>query len=451
MFSSPLLNEKLLKAIDREGFKQPTPVQEKAIPAALERKDLLVSAATGSGKTAAFLLPTLHRLLTDPPPQVGTRALVLLPTRELAMQTLKHFKQLAAFTHLKAGLITGGDDFKYQRSVIRKDPEVLIATPGRLVEHIAKKSTDLSQLEVLILDEADRMLDLGLSEDVLKIVANCNTDRQTLLLSASLNHSKLKGITEQVLRNPEVIAAGGVRNKHQDIQQQVILADDLKHKEKLLARLLTEESYDKALVFTNTRVQADRLGGLVRYHKLVAGVLHGDMTQDNRNHVMKLFRSGSIKVLIASDVAARGLDVKGIELVINFDMARSGDDYAHRIGRTGRAGNQGLAVALVMANEWNLMISIERYLRIKFERRVIPGLKGAFKGPKNIKASGKAAGSKKKKLKKAASNKPSGKAAKARKSASGKQRTVRQTPGSNVSSDGFSPLKRKKPQSKDQD
>ncbi len=400
MFSEFSLDRRLLKAVDKLGFQQPTPVQMATIPPAMAHKDLLVSSETGSGKTAAFLLPALHQLLLTSAPDSGSRMLILLPTRELARQVMKHFKQLAEFTHLRFALICGGETFKFQRALFRKNPEVIIATPGRLLEHIEHGTPDFSSLEILVLDEADRMLDMGLGEDVLKIVSCCNADRQTLLFSATLNHRGLSKMMAGMLREPEAIRLNSVRDQHQNIRQQIIVADDSLHKGRLTAWLLAHEHFDKALIFTNTRIQADKLGSYLRSKELRAGVLHGEMEQDERNRIMRLLRQGIINVLVATDVAARGLDIKGTDLVINFDMARSGKEHVHRIGRTGRAGEEGLAICLISPQEWNLMSSIGRYLRIDFEQRTIESQLGKYKGPHKTKASGKAAGSKKAKRKK---------------------------------------------------
>ncbi|MGY0218838.1 DEAD/DEAH box helicase [Endozoicomonadaceae bacterium StTr2] len=450
-FSTLGLHERLIRGLEDLKYEQPTPVQAQTIPAVLEGTDLMVGAETGSGKTAAFILPILHRLHTKPAPKSGTRALVLVPTRELARQVEKQCEKLARFTYIKSGMIIGGDSFKFQASIFRKNPEIIIATPGRLMEHLEKGTPDFKDLEVLVLDEADRMLDMGFGADVLTIAGRCPEARQTLLFSATMKQKGMQDMTEQVLQNPQTIILNTARDPHENIRQQIILADDLQHKDKLLDWLLNNETYEKAVVFTNTRVQANRLNGLVRYNKHRAAALHGEMTQDERNKVMQNFREGRINVLIATDVAARGLDVKGIDLVINLDMARNGDDYVHRIGRTGRAGEQGLAVTFISPPEWNLMVGIERYLKVKFERRAIEGLKGHYKGPKKVKASGKAAGRKKK---------PGGKK---RQEELGKQRHrdkknigKRRTPagkpqasgGENKTTDGNAPVRRKKPAAK---
>lgn len=397
MFAELLLDQRLLKSVDKMGFVQPTPVQQQAIPLALEGRDLLVSAATGSGKTAAFLLPILQGLIKSPPPKEGTRALVIVPTRELARQIGKECEKLASYCGIKVGVITGGQEFKVQRALLRRDPEILIGTPGRMLELVKEGSTLFTNLEYLVLDEADRLFEMGFDEDVLAIIAQCNEARQTMLLSATLPGGVRRLM--QVLNNPARVMVNDGREEHASIRQQYVLADDDKHKEKLLLWLLENEIFERALVFTNTRDMATHLCGVMRYRGQRAGYLHGEVKQDVRNSTTTAFRDGKIKVLIASDVASRGLDVKGIDLVINFDMARKGDDYVHRIGRTGRAGEKGLAVALIAANEWNLKASIERYLSIKMEARKVKELTGHYKGPKKVKASGKAATSNKRKKK----------------------------------------------------
>jgi len=453
---------------------EPTDVQAQVIPKALSGRDLLVSAKTGSGKTLAYLIPSVQRILSEEQDaSAGTLVLILVPTRELARQVEKHFAPLGKNTGLQAGVIIGGSDFKYQKSILRKNPEFIIATPGRLVELIKIGSVDLQALQTLVIDEADHMLDMGFRSDVLTIVEACAPERQTLLLSATLRHSGVTRIAGEVLRDATQITVGSERSRHVHIHQQVILSDDKSHKEKLLVHLLnsnadvdkgrvrkeaaaqqavapveatdTDESQvtesagkspwanakvkvrprqvdtessgsenirpekrdvigesqspeglRKTLVFTNKRVTADQLSALLRYHKFRAGVLHGELSQEERNFMVAQFAEGKIKVLVASDVAARGLDVKDIDTVINFDFPRSVDDYIHRIGRTGRAGRQGLAISFVSANDWNLMAAIERYTETTFERRTIKSLKAKFTGPKKLKSNGKAAGKKKK-------------------------------------------------------
>lgn len=384
-FSDLLLPDELLRALEKLGFEQPTPVQQQVLPRAIERRDLLVSAATGSGKTAAFLLPMMQRFLDDPSHDSGTRGLILVPTRELGRQILYHFLQLGSYTRLSAGAISGGEPVSHQVATLRKNPDVLIATPGRLLDHLGRGSTDLYDLEVLVLDEADRMLDMGFSEDVQTIIGHCNPDRQSLLFSATLNHRGLEHITAPLLRDPQVIITNPKREQHPDIHHQILLADDPDHKRALLLWLLKNEEFDKTLVFTNTREQASTLGAFLQTEGQRARSLHGELDQRERNRVMGLLRSGQISVLVGTDVAARGLDVPGIDLVINVDVPRNGDDYLHRTGRTGRAGEKGRAITLVSAPEWNRMESIERYLRLSFEPRSLEGLTARFKGPKKKK------------------------------------------------------------------
>ena len=390
------LHPQLLKSLETLGFTVATEVQSRAIPAALAGKDLLVSAQTGSGKTAAFLLPVLQRMLAHDAPGSGTRVLILLPTRELALQTQKNFIQLAAYTPIKCGLLIGGEAYKHQVATLRKNPEVLIATPGRLVEHIEKGTPDFSDLEILVLDEADRMLDMGFAPNMATITRSCKAQRQNLLFSATLKHKGL-GRLSATFTDPESIEVGSHRREHSQIRQQRVLADDIKHKEKLLEALVNEEQAQKVIVFCKTRRQCEQLCHLLRYKKFTAAFIHGEIPQSQRKQILNQFRQGGLQILVATDLAARGLDIDNVDLVINFTLAASGDDHVHRVGRTGRAGREGLAVVLVSASEWNQMSSIERYLNFRFQPRVVKGLKAQYSGPKKIKKSGKAAGAKKKK------------------------------------------------------
>ncbi|MBL4681821.1 MAG: DEAD/DEAH box helicase [Pseudomonadales bacterium] len=415
------LQKQLLKAVERIGYTDATEVQAAAIPPALTGRDIMVSAKTGSGKTAAFLLPLLNRMLVEEAP--GTRALILLPTRELALQTKKAFESLAGFTRIKCGLIIGGEAFKYQIATIRKNPEIFIATPGRLVEHIEKGSIKFDDLEVLVLDEADRMLDMGFEDDMNAIARVCRKEKQTLLFSATLVHGKLSKIKE-ILVDPIIIEVDSHRQSHSDIKQEIVLADDQKHKMMLVLGLVREEKAERVIVFCKTRDQCEELGNILRYKKMNAGFIHGEIPQSERKQVMNRFRDGKLNVLVATDLAARGLDVANVDLVINYSVAHTGDDHVHRVGRTGRAGQSGKAITLVNAHEWNLMSSIERYLNLSFEKRFVKGLKAVFKGPKKLKKSGKAAGTKKKK--------------------SASKSTKRKSFGANKKRDGFSVLKKKK-------
>ncbi len=444
MFSQFALHERLLKAVAELNFTEPTPVQQAAIPPALEGRDLRVTAQTGSGKTAAFLLPLLNRLLGDANAKQRTdvRSLILLPTRELAQQILKEVERFAQYTFIKAGLVTGGEDFKEQAALLRKQPDLLIATPGRLMEHLNAGSLKLNGVEVLVLDEADRMLDLGFAEDIERITHECANRQQTLLFSATGGGKVLREMIAKVLREPLHLKLNSVDQLSATTVQQIITADDATHKERLVQWLLSNEPHRKAMIFCNTRAQVDRLYGHLVALDYKAFVLHGEKDQKDRKLAIDRFRQGGSKVLVATDVAARGLDIDDLDLVINFDMPRSGDEYVHRIGRTGRtgrAGASGLAISLICHNDWNLMSSIERYLKQRFERRVIKELKGSYQGPKNVKASGKAVGVKKKKTdKKDGAKKSATKTAPKRRANAPKAAPL-------VSQDGMAPLTRKKP------
>ncbi|MBK1716292.1 DEAD/DEAH box helicase [Thiocystis violacea] len=388
-FSEFLLPDLLMRGLASEGYETPTPVQEQVIPLAMDGVDLLVSAATGSGKTAAFLLPIMQRFLDVRAHDGGTRALILVPTRELARQIHHHFMRLGSFTRLTAGILTGGESKAHQVATLRRNPDILVATPGRLLEFLEGGRTDLNDLEILVLDEADRMLDMGFADDVLTIIRHSRPERQSMLFSATLHHRGLSRITEPLLREPRVLVINPVREQHPDIGHQFLLSDGLEHKQRQLLWLLQHETFEKALIFTNTRQGADALGRFLQGEQQRVAVLHGELEQRERNRVMGLLHSGRVNILIATDLAARGLDVPGVERVFNFDLPRSGDDYLHRTGRTGRAGEAGMALSLVASTEWNRMESITRYLNLSFETRAIEGLKAKFKGPTKRKGAAK--------------------------------------------------------------
>jgi superfamily II DNA/RNA helicase len=369
----------------RHGLIEPTEVQKQAIPAALAGKSLVVSSETGSGKSAAFLIPLIQRLLDDDAPKSGTRALIISPTRELTKQLLRHCKELISSTHLKVDSITGGAEFKYQKAVFRKNPHIIIATPGRLKEHADKGSCDFKDLEVLVLDEADRMMEMGLFEDIIDINSYCNPEKQTLLFSATIDEKlQSKGIN-RLLNEHESILLSKPKQLNEAITQQYILANNEEFKQLLLEKLLATETYKKALIFTNTKKLCHRLCSLMQYKKYNATSLHGDISQDTRYESINQFRSGRMTIMVATDVAARGLDVDGIDLVINFDIPRSAEDFIHRSGRTGRAGETGLCVSLVVPNEWNLLTSIEHQVQTDFTERKLAGLKTKFKKPHKAK------------------------------------------------------------------
>lgn len=392
-------DSRLAQAISEAGFSEPTEVQIATFDAALNGEDLFVSAETGSGKTAAYLLPIFEHLLnTERNREI--HALVLVPTRELAQQVLKQAKQLARLTPLTLGHIGGGTDIHKQTQLIEEPADFIVATPGRLLELMARDLIDLSAVQILVLDEADRLLDMGFSEDILAIASHCQQRLQTQFFSATLANKGLRGLADELLDDPQYIELNQRSDQHSTIEQQIIFADDNAHKYQLVCWLLKNEQYRHALIFCNSKEQVDQVFRVMQQQNISAGVLHGDKDQKQRNLVMSKMRRDQLKVMVATDIAARGIDIEGMDLVINFEMPRRGDIYVHRIGRTGRAGAKGLAITLISAPEYNLMAGIERYLKQRFGRRKIKELEGHYKGPKKLKASGKAAGVKKKKDKK---------------------------------------------------
>lgn len=395
------LHPQLLSALEHISIDTPTAVQEQAIPALLKGGDWQITAHTGSGKTLAYLLPALHKLLTTEPQdnpyrQPYPRLLVLSPTRELASQIFSVCRKMIEGSPLYVTLITGGEDFGKQKARLKKNPAIVIATPGRMREHLEKESTSLERLEMLVLDEADKILDMGFRGDVEQMAAAASPERQSIMLSATLYQKALGKMRDGLLNDPGSIVVNTVRERHESIEHKIVLVDDLEHRSAVLAALLKQHDYSKALIFTNTRGHAERLAGLLQAEGIRAALLHGEIPHEERKRVFALFRSGRVDALVATDVAARGLDIRGIDLVINFDMPRSGDDYAHRSGRTGRAGEAGLTLSLVGAKEWNLMLSIQRYLGLRFGKASVSGLEAKFSGPKKQKKSGKAVGRNKK-------------------------------------------------------
>lgn len=433
-FADYVLDPRLRLGLTELGLSVPTEVQSAVLPLALAGGDLRVSAETGSGKTLAYLLPAAQDILANPASRhEATLAVVLVPTRELARQVVKVARTLLAKSPLQADALTGGADFKYQRAMLRKNPEILVATPGRLLEHCERGSADLSDLRTLILDEADRMLELGFREEVLKLASAASGRKQTLMLSATLGYRGLGALGKDLLSQPETVEASEERRAHRNIFHQRVLADGPEHKDRLLVALLKAGGYKRVLVFANKRITAQRLSGLLSHHDFRAGVLHGELSTEARKAAVARFADTKVDILSASDVAARGLDIPDIDLVINYDVPYSGDDYIHRTGRTGRAGANGLAISLVSAAEWNRMIGIQRYLSLELESRELPGLKARYGGPRKQKSSGKAAGNAKRK-KQGAKKKDRLRDRKA------KGRPRRSESGN----DGFAPLTRKK-------
>ena len=375
-FANLGLHPIILNSLKSSGYETPTAVQMQAIPAALTGGDLLVSSHTGSGKTAAFMLPSLNRLVEESRVKGsnGPRILVLTPTRELALQVDK-----ASYTYghklkkFRVACLVGGMPYPVQLKALQGPVDVVVATPGRLMDHMERGRIDFRRLEVLILDEADRMLDMGFIEDIEAIVAKTPASRQTLLFSATLDGvvgTMARKITKDAKRI-EITTTPELKGK---IEQRFMFADNMTHKNKLLDAILRDTDIQQALVFTSTKRSADDLSGLLRDQGFSAQALHGDMNQGQRNRTLKGMHDGRTRVLVATDVAARGLDVAGISHVINFDAPRQAEDYVHRIGRTGRAGRTGTAVTLVNPGERSLMRSIERFTGQRAQVEAIAGL-----------------------------------------------------------------------------
>ncbi len=450
MFANTTFHHRLAVGLEQLEITTATEVQASVIPIALAGKDVLACAETGSGKTLAYLLPIFEKLLQTPAPNSSTRALVLVPTRELARQVFKVAQKFSELTGLNSGLLTGGEEFKYQAAELRRNPEIIVSTTGRLVDHLKRNTANLKDLEFLVLDEADRMLDMGFAEDLSFIVERSSAVRQTFMLSATLHHEGLGRVARAMLNEPERVTTQAVQQQHEFIKQQYILADDNAHKDRVVTWLLANETYNKAIVFLNKRTEVERLHAFLLKHRDGVAMLHGEMTQDQRNQVMTALREGKRSILVATDVAARGLDVEGMDLVINYDLARKGDEYIHRIGRTGRAGNQGLAISLIASHEWNLKSSIERYLQQQMESRIIKDLRANYKGPKKLKASGKAASTKKKPKKNSKELKKSPVKAKAPGKGPAKPKTDMTSqsrapkPSNLMDNEGFAPIRRKK-------
>ena len=398
------LHEAVLKALSDSGYTEPTAVQAQAIPAAMEGRDLMVSSQTGSGKTAAFMLPALHRLAAQErrpfvPPMASSRRtpnqdrqsarargkerprfqaarprmLVLAPTRELALQvTAATDKYGQHIRHLKAVAILGGMPYPKQMELLARNPEILVATPGRLIDHMESGKIDFSELQMLVLDEADRMLDMGFIEDIEKIVAATPESRQTLLFSATLDGT-VGQIARDITRDALQISVAASHAKHENIEQRLHFVDDLSHKNRLLDHLLRDASIDQAVVFTATKRDADTLSDRLNLAGFNAAPLHGDMHQGARNRTLNAMRRGQVRILVATDVAARGIDVPTITHVFNYDLPKFAEDYIHRIGRTGRAGRNGIAISLANHAEHFNVRKIERFTKQPIPVEVIPG------------------------------------------------------------------------------
>lgn len=378
------LAPQLLKALNKKGYKRPTAVQAETIPHALDGRDLLGSAPTGTGKTAAFLLPAIQHLLDYPRRKPGApRILILTPTRELAMQVAEEAQAFAEFTKLSIATITGGVAYQNHGEVFNSNQDIVVATPGRLMQYIKEENFDCRAVEILIFDEADRMLQMGFGQDAEKIAAETRWRKHTWLFSATLEGELLVDFTDRILDNPLKIDAEPSRRERKKIQQWYYHADNVEHKTKLLARLISTMEMEKAIVFVRRREDVRELSDTLRKRGLRSTYLEGDMAQTQRNQAIARLKDGVVNVLVATDVAARGIDIDDVDYVINFDLPYSADTYLHRIGRTARAGKKGSAISLVEAHDYKLLGKIKRYNEELLKPRVIEGLEPRTKAPKD--------------------------------------------------------------------
>lgn len=371
-FESLCLSDKLLRAIADQGYESPTPIQSLAIPIVLQGRDVLASAQTGTGKTASFTLPILQ-LLSAATQQRGrrVRALVLAPTRELAAQVQESIKTYGKYMPLRVAAVYGGVRIDPQISKLRKGVDVLVATPGRLLDHLQQGTVDLSSVEILVLDEADRMLDMGFIHDIRKVVDHVSKDRQTLMFSATFS-KRIKELSADLLNSPELIEVARTNTASENVTQ-VVHPVDRHRKRELLSYMIGTHNWQRVLVFTRTKHGANRLAEQLQSDGLSTDTIHGNKSQGARSRALTAFKRGRVRVLVATDIAARGLDIDDLPHVVNFDLPNVPEDYVHRIGRTGRAGNEGKAVSLVCVDENFLLKNIERLLKRDIPKTVVPG------------------------------------------------------------------------------
>jgi ATP-dependent RNA helicase RhlE len=355
-FEELTLAPELLRAVEELGFVEATPIQAMAIPEALAGRDVLGRAQTGTGKTAAFMLPTLHRLRDGD----GLRALVLCPTRELAIQVAEASRDYAKYLQMWVGVLYGGTSVQRDIRDLRAGYDVLVATPGRLIDHLERGNVDLSQIDVLILDEADRMLDMGFRPQINQILRHVPKNRQTLFFSATLPN-EVKSLAYDSLRDPVAVEAAPQATTAEGVEQFVYPVDG-RQKATLLLELLKRPDMDSVIVFTRTKFGADKLIGQLQKAGVKAAVMHGDRAMKDRVRALDAFKDGEVRVLVATDVAQRGLDVEGISHVVNFDVPQDPDSYVHRVGRTARAGQKGEAITFMSPAEIGDLRSIEIHI-----------------------------------------------------------------------------------------
>ena len=370
-FDSLGLAAPLMQAVKASGYSTPTPIQAKAIPLALAGKDLMAGAQTGTGKTAAFALPVLQKLLplastSTSPAKHPIRALVLTPTRELAIQVEESFKVYAKNTALKSLVVFGGIDIKTQTPHLKTGVEILVATPGRLLDHVEQKTLSLSQVQILVLDEADRMLDMGFMPDLKRILALLPKQRQNMMFSATFSN-EIEKLADDFLTNPVLVEVARSNATNENVSQKVYLVEQAK-KQAFLTQLLKDEAANQVIVFTKTKITASKLSRALHKEGIAADAIHGDKSQKERIEALDAFKAGKVTVLVATDVAARGLDISDLPMVINYEIPSAPEDYVHRIGRTGRAGASGIAISLVCEDEDKYLTEIEKLIKKSIPR-----------------------------------------------------------------------------------
>ncbi|WP_405236164.1 DEAD/DEAH box helicase [Lentisalinibacter orientalis] len=372
LFSELGLSAELLSAVEKQGYREATPIQREAIPPILEGRDILASAQTGTGKTAGFTLPLLQRLMASRPGgKRRIRALILVPTRELAAQVSESVRNYGCHLPTRSLQIFGGVSIRPQIKRLRDGVDIVVATPGRLLDHVEQRTIDLSGVEILVLDEADRMLDMGFIRDIRKILKLLPTERQNLLFSATFS-PEIRSLAADFLKSPVEISVAP-RNTTADRVIQLVHPVDKARKRELLSHRIGAENWRQVLVFTRTKHGADRLSKQLSADGLDAAAIHGNKSQGARTKALADFKSGRIRVLVATDIAARGLDIDSLPHVVNYELPHVPEDYVHRIGRTARAGLDGHAVSLVCVDEDRLLRDIERLLNVRIDKEVIPG------------------------------------------------------------------------------
>ena len=378
------LDEKIISALKDLGYEEATEIQKKAIPIALKRRDILAAAQSGTGKTAAFLLPILAELLETKQTKTILRTLILVPTRELASQISKAVEDFSKYMDISSLAMVGGVSTKDQEKKIAKGIDILVATSGRLMEHLKNGTVDLSSVTTVVIDEVDTMLDMGFLEDIEKILPNVGPKRQIMMFSATMNQN-VKKLAKEFLKDPVVIEVAQQRSAVKIIDQQIVLVDEA-NKAAALSYIIGSNNYSQVLVFVNMKIEADTLVEHLELDGLTAGCIHGDVRQTARAKVMRKFKSGDIRVLVATDIAARGIDIQLLPIVVNYALPETTADYTHRIGRTGRAGNPGIALTLLSVKDYKMMIEIEKDLIINIPRREIEGFEATEKKPRLFKA-----------------------------------------------------------------